>query len=226
MQNIKEKVELVGKILAIYVATTYSLGFFVWNIYSQFFSVAPKLFQGTYILTGTLLVLSCVGLVGFFLFLKTVLVRLFNLISLPNFVLIQKDSKISDFAKFLFTFCISIFFIYVFSIYLFPATASYFGGARPKLISVIADEEQINFLEKFGIKKASNIQTAILCSAYEDDKNIVFVLDDRILSFKKDNFRGFARLKYYNEHEDIKKCNDTILTNIIGWRKLIIENQN
>ncbi|MCF7865307.1 MAG: hypothetical protein K9M11_02270 [Candidatus Pacebacteria bacterium] len=226
MANIEKKIELIGKSLAIYATSAYGLGFFVWNIYLQFLGVTPNLFQGIYILTGTCFILTYIGLYGFAKLIIEIINGLLKFFHITISPIFAEKGEISNFIRFLCTIVVSIFFVYVFSIYLFPANHSYFGGARPKLVSIIANEDQINFLQQFGIKKVSGIQTAIVCTAYEDNENIVVVLEDRILSLKKDEFKGFARLPYDGEYKDIEKCKDTILTNIMGWRKLIIENPN
>jgi len=218
-KKFESKLEVVTKFIAIFVGISYALGFIIWNIYLQTLGFYPDLLQGRFILTGMLFFVLGISIVSALLFFKESLEK-----ALPsafsNLTIVKMNKENFDAWKFSFYTTIFIISIFLFSFFIFPKIPGYLGGGQPKFISIIGEEQNIAYLENFGIASASKIQTVLMCSAYEDSDYIVIILADRILSLKKDIYLGFGSLPSVDVDEYVNQCNMVITENLMGLRKL------
>ncbi len=120
---------------------------------------------------------------------------------------------------------------YVYSLSIYPLIPNYLGGGRPIVRSVLADEVEIDFLNKnFGIgNPKSKVQTGNMCLLYEN-KNVeiyTFLNEGRVIIFNKlvSKFRG-SNYVIYNQKEKLDElsgmCHNFFNGNIFGINKMQI----
>jgi hypothetical protein len=225
MENIRKKLELTTKFIAIFIGISYALGFIIWNIYLQSLGFYPDLFQGRFILTGIIFILVTLSFLGIVLLIKTIFERILP-VRIRDYSFFEFKNDFSWAIRFGGLGIIIIIFTFIFSFFIFPTIPGYFGGAKPKLISLIGNEQDITYLKNFSIKNPSTVQTELLCSAYDDSNYIIIILEDRILALKKDLYKGFVSLPNKDYDKYAGECKDTIISNLMGWRILKTDEKN
>ena len=83
---------------------------------------------------------------------------------------------------------------------------NYMGGAEPRILSIIASQEEIEHLAEFDIKAVGPTQTEPLCVAYENSKSIIIFRDDRIMSINKEDIKGFVSLPNQKNKQFEEAC--------------------
>lgn len=126
---------------------------------------------------------------------------------LPAFLLLiiialTKKIKKIIFYIFLLIFLLIYFFVYV-KIF-FPEWPPYFGGAKPFVISIIANPEQIKMLENFNVEPTPNaggkdsVETIKVCNLYQNNDFVVIGVTDKDVlceTEKSNNTNNFAKPK-------------------------------
>ncbi len=222
MQQLLKYLELGIKGTSVFLGASYAFGFLVWNIYLQSLGFYPNLFQGRFILTGTLFILIALGILGCFASIKS----LFEWICIKcggKDIVIFKNKEYSFFFRSYIVIVISIIYLFVFSFFMFSQMPGYLGGGKPRLVAIMGDSSEISYLSNFGTGSSYEFQTNIICSPYEDSDQIIVVLSDRILSLNKDLYKGLVSLPNKDENEYVSECNAAIISNMIKWRSLNIK---
>lgn len=216
------KIEVATKFTAMFVGASYAFGYIIWNIYLQTLGFYPDLLQGRFILTGMLFIILAVGVASALFFLKNIFKNalLSFFLKFPRIKMREENLEALQFS---FLGVIFGIFLVSFPFFTFPKIPGYFGGGQPRFISVIGEEGDIAYLNNFGIGSASKVQTWLLCSAYEDKEYIVVILEDRILSLKKDRYRGFSSLPSIDIPKYVSQCNMVIADNLMRQRKLNVQ---
>jgi|CXWL01.1.fsa_nt_gi hypothetical protein len=197
--KLKSAIELTAAILAISVALSISFGFVIWSYYLEKLGfTSDTVFQSRFILTGAVFILSYT--VPFYF------LHLLILSSSRNFSLNLKILAHLLIFFVAFTFLIQFFMQ---NLYLLP---QWFGGAPPRVVSLIASVEDTDFFQKFGIAKGSgsDVQTANLCLLHEDDSYVILMLNDRILSLNKNMIKGFGSLPSIEADIQQKQCKNLL----------------
>ena len=91
---------------------------------------------------------------------------------------------------------LSVVWLLVYSIFLFPVLPLFIGGGQPRSMSLLANDENIKILNSLNISLATGgtHQTENVCVAYESAENIIIMRPDRVLSLKKSLIDGFGSL--------------------------------
>ncbi len=221
MKIIEKYLESITKSIAIFIAISYAFGFLIWNIYLQSLGFYPDLFQGRFILTGTVFILMTGSFLGIIFSTKILLEKIFKKVHLKNYLFFEPKNDLLGAIKFGTIGLVIVFYIFTFSFFIFPTIPGYFGGSKPRLISLIGNKQEISYLRDFNIGVASDVQTGLLCSVYDDSNYIIIILLDRIISLKKDLYKGFVSLPNMDYNKYAEECNTTVIGNLMGWRKLI-----
>lgn len=163
-------------------------GFFIWNIYlSRLGFFEYQIIQTRFVLTGLafLVFLVCAG---------GLVMVLGKFLSMCAYF--SHSQFLDSFSIYVFFYLGLIFLILFFPIFYFPMLSPALGGGQPRMLSIIADEKEIQYLAQFGVRiaKGSSIQTVNYCIAYENDAKIVVLLKNRVLELKKENIKGFSSL--------------------------------
>ena len=214
-KKIKIIVEILlaaSSVLTILFAASFALGFLIWSIYLQRIGFLPdEFFEIHFVLTG---IFSLPAFIIFFL----LLVGIFLLVTKLLKYFVQSD-KIYKHIVFFLGGVFSVFAIQIllkilvfYSINIFPFYPAEFGGAYPRSLSILASEEEINYLSNVGILKAegSKIQTENLCILSEDDNSLVLGLKDRVLRIKKVNIKGFGSLPSSDQQNHKRFCAELV----------------
>lgn len=184
-------VENAAKIISIILGLSFVFGFLIWNTYLYGLGFKEDgIIQTRFIYTGICFIL--ITLILFILFYQVWRLLKF-LIEKIRYNQLKKILKNILFFL-LVIFCTLYFFFFVYSI--FTRLPIVLGGGRPRGLSIITDSNDLSYLTNFGVLPAngSSVQTVNLCVAYENDKYVVVILDDRILQIKNDKFKGFVSL--------------------------------
>lgn len=190
-------VENVRNLAYILFLITFVSGFLIWHIFLDSLGFEEiQLFHSRYILTGAvyLLQLFIILIILYSLFNKMPVIR-----RLYYWIKSRKDFE-SLMSGLLIALLVYMSTIQLFTYYLFPRIDSRWGGGRPRLISLIADQSYIEYLGNFGIQTEKNsgvkpsVQTINLCIGYENNDNVLLLLPDRIISINKDDIKGFGSL--------------------------------
>lgn len=216
----QDKSSYLGKIIKIFsilFVLSFSLGFLIWNLYLERLGFSEfTIIQTRFIITGLFPIACFLSLSGSFAISQFILNKIFD-----KFCISRKKEffNIKNFFPSFFEknkiFCISLLFylgipvflilVSLYTYFIFPFIPASFGGGQPRFISLITTEEEIKYLSNFGIiiGIGSKIQTENLCLAYEDEKEIIVLLNNRILKLDKNILRGFGSLpsnkqKFYN----------------------------
>lgn len=186
----------------------YIFGFIAWNYHlSNYGFFEYNLFQVRYLSAGFLPAAAL-----------TVIFLINNLI---------KRFKKIIFCFFVVVFLLLYYFIYVRNI--FPNLPPYFGGAKPFVISIIANPEQIKMLENFNIESTPNagdkdsVETIKVCNLYQNNEFVVIGVADkdilckaektteivnfaqpkRVIILNRNNISGFSIVSVSNRFKNI-----------------------
>jgi len=177
--------------ITLFSILSFVFGFFIWNIHLNRFGFSEsKIIQTKFILTGAFTVLF---------------VALITLIVILRFQKLFKSYSEQPY-KVLVTFVILLFFYILF---IFPFfVPAWLGGGMPQTLSIIGSKEQIDELAKITIPRGtgSEVQTGMMCIAYENDDSFIVLLNDRILQLEKENIGGFATLSREDRKSFRKTC--------------------
>jgi hypothetical protein len=192
------------KIISAAAVIFFISGFMIWNFYLESFGFSEfNIVQTRFILTGASF---CVVFLSLF-----VVLILLPLIGISLLVGKVKHKKIDSapFKPYVFG---VIAILYLGSLYLYPKTffayvPSYFGGGRPMTLSIIASEEEINFLEPF-LGKSSPVQTQDQCLVYQNEGGAIFLLLNRIVEVKTSDIRGIVRVPTRQREGVDRFCSD------------------
>lgn len=177
--KIKNLTDLV-KLVSVFAILFFIIGFLIWNFFLSILGFDEYTsIQTRFILTGAL----------------------FSLIPIILCYILLRFKHLSCLWFWLILF---IIWFLVYTLFVFPLIPPSFGGGQPRLVSIIATEQEIENLSKFGIKRGdgSTIQTGNLCIAYENNEDIIILQPDRILKLNKINFKGFGSLPDLSIHSD------------------------
>jgi hypothetical protein len=200
MQEIIKILGDFAKVVSFFVITALVVGFLIWNFYLvQLGFYEFNIIQARYIHTG-ILFLILVAPVIFFIYIILKKIKV-------------KNKKISSILLFYCLAIFSLFFLFVYSLFVFPRISQAWGGAQPRVLSIIASETDIEYLASFGIQPSSPVITQNLCVAYENQEFILILLGNRVLSVKKDYFKGFNSLPAKTRDQIADDCSKLA----IGW---------
>ena len=187
------------KIVSFFAVSALVMGFLIWNLYLVRLGFYEfNIFQARYIHAGIP-----------FLFVAPPVVAL--LLLLLRYLLVRVPRISKDVRSGIMIYLGAIFFVLLTILYaflIFPSFSQAFGGAQPRVLSVIASEQDIDYLASFGIQKSSPIITENLCVAYENQETIIILREDRVLMIKKDDFRGFNSLPAKTRDEAANYCSE------------------
>lgn len=215
LKKVGEVCTAVTKIATVFVSVSFGLGFFMWTIYlSALGFSADNLFQTRFVLTGVLFLLSSLFVLKILRFLGETWSKGSNYFTFSGRGINHLLRSLVFFVVWL------LLFVFI----VFPWIPAQFGGGYPKAVALVGSREEIDYLGVFGIERASDVQTVPLCYVYEDDSSIILILNDRILSLKKNLYKGFVSLPSVEINKFRKDCNLVVLTNLFGLRNLIISN--
>ncbi len=168
LEKHKAETEVMLGAFGLYGAVTFAIGYIIWTIYIEAmgFSIT-QIFQPVFIYSGIVFSTLCI-----------IASKYINL------------SKV----RYRSVILLSFFILGIYSLVIFPFIPRELGGGAPRVMSLIGSTEQIQYLGKFAIPIASEVQTAQLCVLYEDQDNIILILTDRVISVKKEDFKGYVSL--------------------------------
>lgn len=167
MKNEENKINYIDKIIkysSALLLLAYIFGFITWNYHlSNYGFFEYNLLQVRYLSAGFL-----PALVLIVIFLITNLIKRF---------------KKAIVCLFIVAFLPLYYFVYVRNI--FPNFPPYFGGAKPFVVSIIANSEQIKMLENFNIEATPNagdkdsVETIKVCNLYQNNEFVVIGVADK-----------------------------------------------
>ncbi len=193
----KENLETLSRIVALFLALSYGLGFLLWNIHLNDYGYFE------YDLLQTRFILS--GIVTILLFVIPFSILIHRLLGT------QFLSRRSNFIKIVICGILLIVTGFLFVKIIFPWIPQPFGGARPLLKSIIAESSEIEFLSNFNIPAARNadgkssVQTSPVCEIYSNrDLIIIGTIGEsgltlRVLNIRKDKIKGFQTIAPFEE---------------------------
>jgi hypothetical protein len=192
----KSTFESIFTLLTCVGILSFALGFVVWSIYLQSLGFLTKdLFQPVFIYSG----------LAFAIVYTACAATWSKLLKKPH----PKAATIC-----------SLLLLFLYSLLLFPFIPGAFGGGAPRAFAIVGTPAQIEYLNNFAIKSASPIQTEQLCVAYEDEKQIVLVLNDRILSLNKEEYGDFVSLPSVEWNMFKFGCSLNVITNTMALRSV------
>lgn len=212
IENKKNLIELIAKSITLFVGVSFALGFLIWNIYLQrlgFFS--DDLLQVRYVLTGV-----SFATISLFIF--------FSIPSFGNFIIAKlKSTNEKNMKWLLISTTIFVVWVFIFSFIIFPFMPQWLGGGSPRVVSLVTTTQEINYLNKFGIKNGlgSFVQSENICIAYEDKVSIVAILPDRVMSLKKEFIKGFGSLPTLDTTRAKFQCSVAIVVKSTGLQRAI-----
>ncbi len=173
------------KFVSVFAILFFMTGFLVWNLFLSmlgFDEYAPV--QTRFISTGMMFFLVTIV---FYFILKLLIIGISRVF----------HHRFSCALYWCIVWCIVfVLWFLLYTLWIFPSIPAYLGGGYPRLVSIIATEQEIESLSKFGIEKGENstIQTANLCIVYENNESVIVLRSNRILKLYKTNFKGFGSL--------------------------------
>jgi hypothetical protein len=206
-----EKNDLTNKFLAVFKIIypfgilSFVVGFLVWNVYLYYLGFSEyEIIQTRFIFTGVLPLILIIIIASLFTkipFLKKHIIVL--------------------------SFIAGLVIIFLYAQYLFFYIPSWMGGGQPRFLSIVADNQDINFLARFGIKKVEPdekqpVQTQNLCIAYENKSFVILLLKDRILQIDKNYFKGFGSIPNDQQDKMNQTCSE-LAKSYIKWNERKIE---
>ncbi|MBI2055219.1 MAG: hypothetical protein HYT39_03980 [Candidatus Sungbacteria bacterium] len=191
--NLKNLVESVEKyspkrysVVLILPILTLTAGFLVWSIYLYSLGfIISDLLRARFILTGILFVFITVT---FYFFTKNIIEKVCNLFN-------------SSRNKILFYGFLSLFWLLIYSILLFPRLPLVIGGGQPKALGLIViNEDDIELLKSLDFKfgDGAEHQTENVCVAYDGSENLLILRENRVISLNKSSISGFVSLPGIN----------------------------
>lgn len=197
-KNLKYLTQLT-KITYLLFLLFFASGFLIWNTYLARFGFQEyEIIQTRFVLTGfffyfiSFIVFIILNLI--WLLLKPLFLPLIKLFITKTLLLKLKQIQTPRF----YLMFIPLFFIALvgYAYLLFPMIPMSLGGSHPEILSILATENEIDYLSKFGIKKGerSEIQTENLCLAYQNKDTFIILRNDRVLQFKKEIIKGFGSI--------------------------------
>lgn len=212
MKDEKDKINYIDKItkyLSALLLLAYIFGFIAWNYHlSNYGFFEYNLLQVRYLSAGFLPALFVLIII----FLITVLIKRFKKVIFCSFVVV---------------FLPLYYFVYVRNV--FSNWPPYLGGAKPFVVSIIANPEQIKMLENFNIESTRNasdkdsVETIKVCNLYQNNEFVVIGVADkdilckaektneiinfakpkRVIILNRNNISGFSIVPVSNRFKNI-----------------------
>lgn len=200
--EIEKKLTFTVKIVTMVIGLSLAFGFFIWNLYLYRLGfVEYNLIQTRFILTGLMFLF-----LSSFIFPISYIIRIIGGLFAKTKVVVKSiaffRSLIISHPGLRFYYMISwsillfLAWIVIYTLYIFPQVNSGFGGGEPRLISLLADKESLEYLTSLSLDvgDGAKYQTANYCIAYENSEFIIILLPDRVLQVKKDFLLGFGSI--------------------------------
>lgn len=204
MQKLIKPLGDIVKIFSFLAIAALVSGFLIWNLYLVRLGFYEfNLIQARYIHSGITFLLVFIPSFALFVWIAKHLSMKFQFV---------KKFFISQIALY---FGVILFFylIILYTLFIFPRISQAWGGAQPRVLSIIASESDIEYLANFGIKMPSSVITQNLCIAYENQEFVIILLENRVLSVKKESFKGFNSLPAKTRDEMAGFCSRLA----VGW---------
>ncbi|MDD4761460.1 MAG: hypothetical protein PHZ25_00315 [Candidatus Pacebacteria bacterium] len=215
-----KEVSIIGTLFSF---SSFIIGFLVWNLYLDRLGFSEyELIYSRFTFTGAVFIFFCFFIFYlFFLIMRFVQKDFFK-------VWFEKFSKRSMEDKIFSVTPMFIVLLVSYSFFLFPYISYSLGGGQPRVLSVIGNSEYIEYLGNFGIKGEKNgdkkmVQTELLCVAYENNNEIIILLEDRIIKIRKEDIEGFVSLPNKKEGEMRSVCSNLSLSHT-SYRREILYN--
>ena len=200
------------KYTSIFLLFAYFYGFIAWNyLLGKFGFFEYNLLQTRYLSAGIL-----------YLFIIFILPLFLALLFKPLIKRIKEGKDISIKTVVIGLLILLFLDTFLFAPYIFPRVPQYLGGAQPFIISLIGNDEQINFLRNFNINYANEenktpYQTSLLCSIYENQDFIILgAIDEngraRVLTLEWSQFSGVSVIRP-SEVKNFKKDCTSLVSN-------------
>lgn len=177
-------IKKIAEFVSIGLGASFIFGFLIWNIYLYGFGFKEdNLMQTRFIYTGLSFVLITTPILYIFYLLFIFLIEQINKKFLKHIIMYV-------------IFILSIIYIFFFTYFIFTRLPVGFGGGRPRSLSMLANIDELSYLSSFGINLAqgSKTQTINVCIAYDNNEQIIVLLNDRILQIKNDKINGLSNL--------------------------------
>lgn len=180
-------------IILILPILTLIAGFLIWSIYLYSLGfIINDLLRTRFILTGILFIIVTYVVYSLVKILPSLLKKI--IIKIYSRFIKNNNSKVLFFGF------LSLIWLSIYSIILFPKIPLVFGGGQPKALALIMNEDGVKFLQSFnfGVPEGAKYQTQNICLAYEGVEDLIILRDDRIISLKKSLISGFVSLPVTN----------------------------
>lgn len=209
----------IVKVISFIAITALASGFLIWNFYLVRLGFYEfNLIQARYIHSGiTFLIISIIILIPYLLIVWVVKLLLTKIQFVKKYYL-----------EITLYFGILLFSVWIitYTLLIFPFISQAWGGAQPRILSIIASEDDIRYLANFNIKTPSSVITENLCIAYENQDSIIILLENRVLSIKKENLKGFNSLPAKTRDERLIYCSRLARSWVLNQGKWNIPGEN